>query len=64
MVNLGDKKKVLLYREGEIVKGKQRIVPRYAEGEVVYIHPHKRWYTVLFQFPFGSYRESFRVIGE
>jgi hypothetical protein len=64
MVKLGDRKKVVIYREGERVGNTQRMVNHYAEGEVVYIHPGRRWYTVLFNFPYGSYRESFRMIGE
>lgn len=64
MVKLGDKKKVLLRTEGEWVRGRLKMVETYAEGEVVYVHPEKRWYTVLLQFPFGSYRESFHMIGE
>ena len=29
-------------------------------GTVVYVHPERRYFVVQFDFPHGSYRESFR----
>ena len=31
-------------------------------GTVVYIHPQGRFHVVRFDFPFGSFRESFRGV--
>lgn len=47
-------------KAGRFVKG-QKKERREKEGVVVYIHPKGRYYTLRFDFPNGSYRESFRI---
>lgn len=38
---------------------KKRLQPITYPGTVVYIHPRRMFYTVRFDFEFGSFRESF-----
>lgn len=37
------------------------IKSHWGQGVVVYIHPRKRFYTVEFTFPCGSFRECFPI---
>ena len=32
---------------------------KYYTGEVIYIHPQRRFFTLRFQFPHGSFCESY-----
>lgn len=38
----------------------ERVVEKVATGKVVYIHPLRRYYTLEFNFPGGTYRECFK----
>lgn len=38
--------------------------PAPMEGTVVYIHPQRRWFTLEFRTPHGSFRESYGCVPE
>ena len=55
-LKLGDRKKARINYGGE----GGSLLPM-EEGTVVYIHPENRFYTLRFDFPKGSFRESYPI---
>lgn len=65
-MKLGDKIKMRC-RWTEIVNAKyfdnkMQNIHEYATGTVVYLHPRGRYYTLEFNFPCGTFRESFKCV--
>ena len=44
---------------GDVVSEKISSTGEVKRGEVIYIHPEKRYYVVEFTFFFGSFREAY-----
>ena len=58
MIQLGDKvkRKISIY-DPDLTKGKTA-AKLTVEATVVYIHPEKRFYTLRYDLPGGSYQET------
>lgn len=59
MIRVGDayRKKVC----EPLFNGRQKtLTTRFIDGTVIYVHPDRNFFVVQFDFPDGSYRESFK----
>lgn len=58
-MKLGDKVRVMIRWFDIGKRGRKAEEKKVAVGKVVYIHPLGRYYTLEFEMPGGTYRESY-----